>query len=47
MEKVKRKKNKNGAYLRIFKRGSTAQSAEEFKSQWREEKTTRRRKKRG
>jgi hypothetical protein len=26
------KKEKNGAYLRIFKRGSTAQSAEEFKN---------------
>jgi hypothetical protein len=47
MERVKRKKKKKAVpSLRIFKRGSTAHSAEEFKSQWREEKTTRRRKKR-
>jgi hypothetical protein len=41
MERVKRKKNKNGSYLRVFKRGSTAQSEEEFKNQMeRREKNT-------
>jgi hypothetical protein len=38
MERMKRKKNKNGAYLRIFKRRGSRQSAEEFKSQWTEKK---------